>query len=329
MIVGISCALRLLWVSGSEQVRFCYAYSERIEQLELAFNLQHSHTRGVSVILTTSWRSARRTLVALSLAIAGCRASLPASPTPQTFSLRLLVDSASAPLLRDLTNNFRENNALIAWDITTLEPHFALIELARGEIPFAVLSHLPDPRLVEENGSLWATPVGQLGIAFVVHPSNLLSNLTPSQARAILRGQVISWAELGGADRPVQVVARPPESSEGAIVQALLLGNQPITRTARLAPTSQSVIDLVRADPNSIGYVAASYVGEGVRMVAFDGVLPTPEALTVGSYALRSPILIVGNAEPADDLYRAFFAWIQSPEGQRLVRRYYGALPLP
>lgn len=325
--MGISCALRLLWVSGSEQVRFCCAYSERIEQLELAFNLQHSHTRGVSVILTTSWRSARRTLVALSLAIAGCRASLPASPTPQTFSLRLLVDSASAPLLRDLANSFREGNALITWDITTLEPRFALAELARGEIPFAVLSYLPDPRLVEENGSLWATPVGQLGIALVVHPSNLIGNLTPAQLRAILRGQVRNWAELGGADRPVQVVARPADSSEGAIVQALLLGNQPITRTARLAPTSQSVIDLVRADPNSIGYVAASYVGEGVRMVAFDGILPTPEALTVGTYALRAPILVVGNAEPADDMYRTFFAWIQSPEGQRLVRRYYGALP--
>ncbi|MCS6870197.1 MAG: substrate-binding domain-containing protein [Anaerolineae bacterium] len=267
-------------------------------------------------------------MVALSLALAGCRASLPAaSPTPQTVSLRLLVDGASTPLLRDLANHFHADNALITWDILTLEPRFALAELARSEVPFAVLSYLPDPRLVAENGSLWATPIGQLGIAFVVHPSNLISNLTPSQARALLRGQVRNWAELGGADRPVQVVARPAESSESGIVQALLLGNQPITRTARLAPTSQSVLDLVRADPNSIGYVATGYISEGVRLVAFDGVLPTPEALTAGSYALRSPILVVGKAEPANDLYRAFFAWIQSPAGQQLVRRSHGALP--
>ncbi|MFQ3537237.1 MAG: substrate-binding domain-containing protein [Aggregatilineales bacterium] len=270
------------------------------------------------MFFTTSWRSARRTFVALSLALAGCRAALPvASPTPEIVSLRLLVDSASAPLLRDLAESFPASNAAIVWDILPLEPRRALAELGRGEVPFAVLSYLPDSRLVAEGGSLWATPLGQVGIALVVHPSNLISNLTPAQARALLRGQVRSWAELGGADRPVQVVTRPAESSEAAIVQAILLGNQPITRTARLAPTSQSVLDLVRADPNSIGYVATGYVGEGVRVVAFDGVLPTPEALTVGTYALRAPILVVGSAEPANDLYRAFFAWIQSPEGQR------------
>jgi phosphate transport system substrate-binding protein len=294
----------------------------------LALGLQHSHTKGVSVFFTTSWRSARRTLVALSLALVGCRASLPsASPTPETISLRLLADSASTPLLRDLAYSFRQSGDFVTWDILTLEPRLALAELARGEIPFAILSYLPNPRLVEENGSLWATPIGQLGIALIVHPSNLISNLTAAQTRALLRGQVRNWAELGGADRPVQVIARPAESSEAAIVQALLLGNQPVTRTARLAPTSQSVLDLVRADPNSIGYVSTGYLQEGVRVVAFDGILPTPEALTVGSYALRSPILAVGNAEPADDLYRAFFAWIQSPEGQRLVRRQHGGLP--
>ncbi len=280
------------------------------------------------MFLATSWRSARRTLVALSLALAGCRASLPAaSPTPNTFPLRLLVDGASTPLLHELANSFYNKDALAAWDIITLEPRYALAELARGEVPFAVLSHLPDPRLVEE-GALWATPIAQLGIALIVHPSNLINNLTPAQMRALLRGQVRNWAEVGGADRPVQVIARPAESSEAAIVQALLLGDQPITRTARLAPTSQSVLELVQADPNSIGYVSVGHLKEGVRTVAFDGILPTVEAITVGTYALRSPILVVGNAEPANDLYRAFFAWIQSPEGQRIVRQRYGALPM-
>lgn len=295
----------------------------------MTFDQPHSQMKSMSAFLTVSWRSARRTLVALSLALAGCRATLPAaSPTPEVVSLRLLVDGASAPLLRDLARSFPVGNAIVIWDIVPLEPRRALVELARGESPFAVLSYLPDPRLVAEDGGLWATPLAQLGIALIVHPTNTLSNLTAAQARALLRGQVRNWAELGGADRPVQVVARPAESSESAIVRALLLGDQPIARTARLAPTSQSVLDLVRADPNSIGYVSTGYIGEGVRLLALEGILPTAEALTAQTYALRAPILAVGNAEPADDLYRAFFAWIQSPEGQRLVRRAYGGLPL-
>lgn len=276
-----------------------------------------------------SWRYAKRTLVALSLALVGCRATLPAaSPTPETVSLRLLVDSASAPLLRDLASSYRETSALVAWEIITVEPRFALAALASGEVPFAVLSHLPNPRLVEEGGSLWATPIGQLGIALIVHPSNTIANLTAAQVRALLRGQVRNWSEVGGTDRPVQVVARPEESSEAATLQGLLLGSGRITRTARLAPSGQGMIDLVSADPNSFGYVASGYLAEGVRVVAFDGILPTTEAITAGSYALRAPILIVGNAELANDLYRAFFVWIQSPEGQRIVKRYYGGLPM-
>ncbi len=281
------------------------------------------------VFTPVSWRYAKRTLVALSLALAGCRATLPAaSPTPETVSLRLLVDSASAPLLRDLASSYREASALVAWEIVTVEPRFALAALAGGDVPFAVLSHLPDPRLVEDGGSLWATPIGQLGIALIVHPSNTITNLTAAQVRALLRGQVRNWSEVGGTDRPVQVVARPDESSEAATLQGLLLGSGRITRTARLAPSGQSMIDLVSADPNSFGYVASGYLAEGVRVVAFDGILPTTEAITAGSYALRAPILIVGNAEPANDLYRAFFVWIQSPDGQRIVRRYYGGLPM-
>jgi ABC-type phosphate transport system substrate-binding protein len=175
-----------------------HACSERIERPELVC-LQRSHAKGVSVFFTTSWRSARRTLVAFSLALAGCRASLPtASPTPETISLRLMADGASTPLLRDLAYSFRESSAFVTWDIRTLEPRLALAELAHEEIPFAILSYLPNPRLVEENGSLWATPIGQLGIALVVHPSNLISNLTAAQTRALLRGQVRNWAELGG-----------------------------------------------------------------------------------------------------------------------------------
>jgi phosphate transport system substrate-binding protein len=93
-----------------------------------------------------------------------------------------------------------------------------------------------------------------------------------------------------------------------------------------LAATSQAVIDIVSADPGAIGYVSMGYLSSQVRAVRLDGVVPTPETVTTGQYPLRTPILFAGLHVPGDDAYRAFFAWVQSQEGQAIVRRHYGAL---
>jgi ABC-type phosphate transport system substrate-binding protein len=64
-----------------------------------------------------------------------------------------------------------------------------------------------------------------------------------------------------------------------------------------------------------------------VRALAIEGVLPTPDTLTAAQYPIRAPVQFVGLSAPGDDAYRAFFAWVQSPAGQAVVRLHYGGLP--
>jgi hypothetical protein len=65
-------------------------------------------------LLLRPFRDARRTIVILSLALAGCRGQvIPASPTPEVVSLRLLTDSATSPLLRDLAASYRPANIVL------------------------------------------------------------------------------------------------------------------------------------------------------------------------------------------------------------------------
>lgn len=267
-------------------------------------------------------RKVKRTIVILSLALASCRSPAPVSPTPEVVPLRMLTDNATIPLFSDLASSYRPSRILITWDVHSSEVNTVLDWLRGDEAPYVMLDYQPD-----FSSDLWVTPIAQDGIAIVVHPSNPVANLTADQLRKVLQGQIANWKELGGADVPLTVVARNESSSAARLIQSMVMGDRRTTRAARLATTSQAVIDLVSADAGAIGYVSMGYLSAGVKAAALDNVLPTPDTVTANQYPLRTPIVIAGMHAPGNDAYRAFFSWIQSPEGQAVVRRRYGGLP--
>jgi phosphate transport system substrate-binding protein len=283
--------------------------------------------RPLSGLLLKPIKGARRTIVILSLALAGCRGPVvPISPSPEVVSIRLLADSATAPLLRDLASSYHPATIVIAWNIEVGEISTVLDWLKTSEAPFALIDYLPAGGF---DSTLWSTPVGQDGIAIIVHPSNTIANLTAAQLRAILQGRTANWKLLGGTDLPLVVVTRNDGSSAANLIQTMVLGDRQVTRAARLATTDQAVIDIVASDPGAIGYVSMSYLTSSVRAVPLDGILATPDTLAANQYPIRTPILFAGLHAPDNDAYRAFFGWVQSPDGQAIVRRHYAGLAAP
>jgi phosphate transport system substrate-binding protein len=271
--------------------------------------------------LPDPFQGAKRTIVILSLALAGCSNTV-APPTTDIVSLKLLTDNATRPLLHDLSTSYHPNGINLAWDIQVGDARSILDWLKNAEAPYALTDYLP----TGIDNSWWITPVGQDGIAIIINPTNPIASLSASQLRSILQGRIDNWKMLGGADVPVTVVARNERSSAAAVIQAVVLGQRQTTRTARLATTNEAVIQIVANDPGAIGYVSMGYLDSSVRTVPLDGIAITPDTVTSRQYAISTPIVFIGLTAPANDAYRAFFAWIQSPDGQAIVRRHYGAL---
>jgi phosphate transport system substrate-binding protein len=242
-------------------------------------------------------------------------------------SLRLLADSATAPLLRELTSSYRLPHGVIAWNIEVGEVPTLLEWLKTGEAPYALTPYLPSAGMAAS--PLWTAPIGQDGIAFVLNPLNPITNLTAAQLRSILQGRVDNWKAVGGTDSPLTVVAQSDGSSAAVLIQSIVLGDRHVTRTARLATTAQAVISMVAAEPGAIGYVSMGLLTGSVRAVAVEGILPTPDTVAANQYPIRAPLVFTGPRPPQDDAYRAFFAWVQSPDGQMVVRRHYGGLATP
>lgn len=194
-------------------------------------------------------KGAKRTIVILSLALAGCRGPVPAaSPTPETLSLRLLADHATMPLLRELVSHYHPASSLIAWDIQAANGKTLLGLIENGEIPFALVGFVPRESGVTLD-TFWQAPIGVQGIAVIVHPSNPITDLSARQFRAVLQGQIANWADVGGSSSPITVIAQDDASSDTALVQAVVLGDRVISRSALLAPTGQAVVDLISSRP--------------------------------------------------------------------------------
>lgn len=273
-------------------------------------------------------KQAKRTLVILTLALTSCRGPV-GSPTatPQTVEVRILATTSTYPLLQDAIAAFPHPGMLLAVDSAAANWRTVYERLLAGEVPFALTSYLPP------GTSLWAAAVGQDGIAIVVHSTNPVARLTLDDLRLIFEGRSADWSVLGGPDLPVRVVSREDGADTRLAFEALVMQGQPTTLAARLALSSQSVVEIVSSDPAAIGYVSMAFLDGQVRAVPLEPapgqppVAPTREAVSAGTYPLRAPLLVVGVEPPAEGtIYRQWFGWLQSSAGQQVVGRRYGTL---
>jgi phosphate transport system substrate-binding protein len=225
--------------------------------------------------------------------------------------------------LDDLTLSYREVDSTFIFETATANYQALVDRLLSGETVYFISNHLP------ADSPLWAAPIGQDGVAIIVHPTNNISGLSTEQLRRIYQGQIRNWRDVGGDNQPITVISREDGSGTRAIFERLVMGERQTTRAARLAPSSLAMIGSVAQTPAGIGYVSMSYVDTSVRTIAIDQTVATQDTVLSNSYPLRSTIFVIGQEEP-ESAYRLFIGWIQSPEGQATVsNRFAPFLPTP
>jgi phosphate transport system substrate-binding protein len=273
-------------------------------------------------------KRAKCTIVILGLALAGCGGPVAApTVTPYTVEVRILATTATYPLLQDLLAVYTRPGTLLAVNSAVADWETIHGRLLAGDAPFALTTYLP------QNIHLWVAQIGQDGIAIVVHSTNRVPSLTVEELRTIFQGRVARWSQVGGPDLPVTVVSREPGADTRLAFEALVMGDRRTTLGARLALSSQSIVEIVGSEPGAVGYVSMAFLNEQVRSVpiaAEGGGPPIPltrETVSGDTYPLHTPILVVGPNPPAEDsIYRDWFSWMQSEAGQAVVGQRYGTL---
>lgn len=260
------------------------------------------------------------TIVAFT-ALVGCTSPvLPATlPMTHTVTLRVYTTTAALPLMNDLTAHYSQLNPGIIFDSVVGDYQVMVKRLNEGEMPYFLSNHLP------LESTLWAAPIGQDGIAVIVHSDASITQISTEQLRDIYEGRIVNWRDVGGSELPIVVISREDGSGTRAEFDRLVMGERPTTPDAQVVPSSQAMLTRVSEVAGSIGYVSFSYVNSSVQVLSVDGVDMTLNNVANNTYPLRSTLYVVGLAEPQVD-YRAFIGWIQSLDGQAVVARHYAPL---
>lgn len=265
----------------------------------------------------------KRTLVIVAFStLVGCTSpGVPATqPNATDHSLRLYATSATLPLVTDLTGAYG-----LTFETQTNNFTSTLNSLLEYDTPYIISNHLPPPDSTPL--PLWAAPIGQDGIAVIVHPANPINNLSLDQLRAIYQGRLRHWGDLNGQDLDLLLVSREAQDSTRLEFERLVMGTRPISLAARLVTSEAAMLELVATTPGAIGYVSSAFLNQTVKPIAIDGIPITLENIAQNHYPLRSTLFIIGLMEPVDPSpYRPFIGWIQSPEGQQIVSRHYTPL---
>ncbi|MXR52471.1 phosphate ABC transporter substrate-binding protein [Halovenus sp. WSH3] len=88
-----------------------------------------------------------------------------------------------------------------------------------------------------------------------------VTQLTGDQLRAIYKGEITNWSQVGGPDREIYAIGRAEDSGTDTAFRANLYGNpdEPISPDTRQGQ-NQQVAQLVQQNNNAIAYIALAFV---------------------------------------------------------------------
>jgi phosphate transport system substrate-binding protein len=210
-----------------------------------------------------------------------------------------------------------------------------------------------DPfRIPVARGSV-AIPHHAPALVVYVNPANPLTHLTLQQLDGIFDAdhrlseqRYKTWGDLGltgdWAARPIQLYTYNIESAEVQFFErAALKGSQKLSCCltlfqARPNITAEQQIAAALAK-DTYGLALSSQPAPALKAIALSNtegdtaVLPTPETITAGRYPLARTVYVYANRKPKSPVpanVAAFLEYIVSPEGQAIVARTGGYLPL-
>jgi phosphate transport system substrate-binding protein len=167
--------------------------------------------------------------------------------------------------------------------------------------------------------------VGLDGLSVMVNKSNPVSELTLDQLKRIFTGEITNWKDLGGMDKPIQLLSRESNSGTYAYFQEHVLKKADFATTTRLLPSTAAICKSVTDDQGSIGYGGIAYAEHAnvktINVKVTDSspaVTPSTATVLDGSYPISRPLFLITNGEPSGDT-KDFIDFCVSEAGQKIV----------
>lgn len=186
----------------------------------------------------------------------------------------------------------------------------------------------------EEAGvELCFTPIGREAFVFIVADTNPIDGITVQQIKNIYSGKTRKWSTLGWAEGGDILAFQRPEGSgsqtglEGVMGDMPLVVPQPLPDRSLLG--TNSLMQQITTEWNGVQpalgysykyYATQMYSNPHAKLLSVDGVAPTEENISDGSYPFVVDFYAVTRGQPQGNV-KVLIDWILSPTGQQIVQR--------
>lgn len=178
--------------------------------------------------------------------------------------------------------------------------------------------------VVSKRGSaVVETPMALDSLAVFVNEANSVRELTVAQVKAIYRGEITNWSQVGGSDAHIVMYGRENSSGTYDYFREHVLDKEDFSPRVQTLQGTAAVVNAVGKDPNAIGYGGIAYDTTTIPLAlkkddASPAVAPSEATVADGSYVL-SRYLYFYYTENAPERVTDFVAWSLTPEAQAFI----------
>lgn len=246
-------------------------------------------------------------------------ALLPACGYGNGSGINVSGSTSVSPFAEHLAELYQQQHPGTAINVQSLGSSAGIQAAIEGVAEIGMSSRELKP---EEADKLHQLVIARDALAVIVHPSNLVGDLSLSQVQDIFSGKIKNWTEVGGPARAIVPVAREAGSGTFAAFEELVMEGIPITTRALRQGSNGAIRQVVAEDPNAIGYISIGIVDNTVKMVDVDGIKPSVENVKDGVYKFARNFLFVwpkGKALPP--LAQGYMDYVMSDASQAELER--------
>jgi len=200
---------------------------------------------------------------------------------------------------------------------------------AKGHETFGfVCCPLSDEEIEKEQ--LVVYPLAKEPILILTHKDNPVNNLSADQVRAIFRGDLVSWADADGPDKPIVVVTRLHCKKRPGHWKTILPNAKEFRQERLNVKSAAAMVQRVGDFTGAIGRTGATWKfkdEDRIKVITVDGYKPTAENLRSGKYPFYRQLSAITNRSPSPDVVKLIHE-AQTGKAFRKVAKQYELLPM-
>jgi phosphate transport system substrate-binding protein len=236
--------------------------------------------------------------------------------------IKISGSSSTVTVLKLLAQAYQSQNKTVKIEfISNSQSEGAIAALKNDIIDIAGSSKKLKPE--EDNGKIQYREIAQDLLTVATNNSvKGVTNLSTKQLKAIYKGDITNWRELGGADADIVVLDRPEDESAKKLLRKYYLGEEKTTAKAVILSKEGELIETLQNTPNSIGTfsLASSLINQSpVNRLSLNSVAPKTQNFASGQYQMVRHIGIISNKTPSAPT-KDFIDFIFSNQGKKLLQ---------